>query len=617
MSLQIVDYLIILGFFVLLLSIGYFTGRKGGDDATDYFLSGRKMPWWILGISMVATTFANDTPTLVTDMVRIDGVASNWMWWSFLLTGMLTVFIYAKLWNRSKVMTDNEFYELRYSGKAATFLRGFRSIYLGFFYNVIVIAGSCLAFIKMAGILLGVNPATALVVSSIIIIVYSTIGGLKSILWAGLLEFTLSMGGAIIAAIYIVNSPEVSGLAGLLSHPNVSGKLDLLPSIDQPDIFLSVFLIPITIQWWAAWYPGSEPGGGGFIVQRMLSAKNEKHAVGATFFFNFMHYAVRPWPWILVALASLIVFPDLKSMENEFPGVDPYYVQNDIAYYAMLKRFLPVGILGLVVTSLISAYMSTVASLLNWGSSCLVNDVYKRFVNPNANGKRLVWVGRFSSGILMLCSVLLAVVLQNALQAFHYLLMIGAGTGLIYLLRWFWWRINALSELVAMIAAAFFSIIFIVLENVAQYNDDKSRIVVLGYEMAMAYWNVLKFTGIVFLTTASWLIVTLASKPTDEVTLRSFYSKIIPGGRGWKPVLDRAKAGGIELVKQKNLKWDVPTGLLCMVLGCVIIYSVLFSVGNYLYGKNLLGTIFLALALVSTIFFIRFWSRLTSLDNPN
>ncbi|HRO97498.1 MAG TPA: hypothetical protein PLY79_10580, partial [Ferruginibacter sp.] len=332
---------------------------------------------------------------------------------------------------------------------------------------------------------------------------------------------------------------------------------------------------------------------------------------------NFMHYAVRPWPWILVALASLIIFPDLKSMQNEFPGVDPYYVQNDIAYYAMLKRFLPVGILGFVVASLISAYMSTVASLLNWGSSCLVNDVYKRFIHPKANGRRMVWVGRFSSGILMLCSILLAVVLQNALQAFHYLLMIGAGTGLIYLLRWFWWRINALSELSAMVAAAFFSIIFIVLENVAQYNDDKSRIVVLGYEMAMAYWNVVKFTGIVFLTTVSWLIVTFASKPTDEDTLRSFYSKIIPGGRGWKAVLDRAKASGIELVKQKNLKWDVPTGLVCMVLGCVIIYSVLFSVGNYLYGRNLLGTIFLALFLVSTIFFIRFWSRLTSLDDTN
>ncbi len=614
MSLHFVDYLIILTFFVLLLSIGYLTGRKSGDDATDYFLSGRKMPWWILGISMVATTFANDTPTLVTDMVRVDGVASNWMWWSFLLTGMLTVFIYAKLWNRSKVMTDNEFYEIRYSGKAATFLRGFRSIYLGFFYNVIVIAGSSLAFIKMSGILLGVSPTTALIVSSVIILVYSTIGGLKSILWAGLLEFTLSMGGAVVAAIYIVNAPEVSGLGNLLSHPNVSNKLDLIPSIDQPDIFLSVFLIPITIQWWAAWYPGSEPGGGGFIVQRMLSAKNEKHAVGATFFFNFMHYAVRPWPWILVALASLIIFPDIKSMQAAFPDVDPYYVQNDIAYYAMLKKFLPVGILGLVVTSLISAYMSTVASLLNWGSSCLVNDVYKRFVNPKAKDQQLVWVGRFSSVVLMVCSVLLAVVLQNALQAFHYLLMIGAGTGLIYLLRWFWWRINAMSELSAMIAAAFFSMIFIVFENVATYDSNKENIVVFGYEMAIAYWNVFKFTSIVLLTTLSWLAVTFITKPTDDQTLRSFYTKIVPGGRGWKPVLDKAKADGIGITKQKNLKWDVPTGLLCMVLGCIIIYSVLFSIGNFLYGKHLMGMLFLGVVLVSTIFFIRFWSRLIALD---
>jgi len=316
-----------------------------------------------------------------------------------------------------------------------------------------------------------------------------------------------------------------------------------------------------------------------------------------------------------VALASLIIFPDIKSMQAAFPDVDPYYVQNDIAYYAMLKKFLPAGILGLVVTSLISAYMSSVASLLNWGSSCLVNDVYKRFVHPKANGRRLVWVGRLSSVVLMICSILLALVLQNALQAFHYLLMIGAGTGLIYLLRWFWWRINALSELTSMIAAAFFSIIFIILENAAEYTSDKSRIIVFGYDMAMAYWNVLKFSGIVLLTTLSWLIVTFTTKPTDDETLRSFYAKILPGGRGWKAVLDKARAQGIDIVKHKNLKWDVPTGLLCMVLGCIIIYSVLFSIGNYLYGKNMLGSFFLGLTLVSTIFFIRFWSRLTSLDD--
>ena len=453
MALQTIDWIFVALFFLILLTIGLLAARDAGKNTASFFLSGRNMPWWLLGVSMVATTFSADTPNLVTDMVRTGGVAANWLWWAFLLTGMLTVFVYAKLWNRSKVMTDLEFYELRYSGKMAAFLRGFRAIYLGFFFNVMVIASVSLAFIKIAGVMLGLQPAPALIIAAVVVVIYSGLGGLKSILWTDLFQFSFAMAGAIIAAVYVARSPEIGGLTALFSNPAVAGKLSIIPDISNPELFLSIFLIPIAVQWWAAWYPGAEPGGGGYIAQRMLSAKNESHAVGATLLFNFFHYALRPWPWIIVGLGSLIVFPDIQSMVTAFPDVAEQYIKNDFAYPAMLREFLPAGILGLVVASLIAAFMSTVASQLNWGSSYLVNDFYSRFYNPKATEKQKVAFGRISTITLMVFSVLLALVLQNALQAFQYLLMIGAGTGLIYILRWFWWRVNSYSELSAMVAA--------------------------------------------------------------------------------------------------------------------------------------------------------------------
>lgn len=611
MNLLIIDWIIIVLFFIVLLAIGYIASLNAGKSAANFFLSGRNMPWWLLGVSMVATTFSADTPNLVTDMVRTGGVASNWLWWAFLLTGMLTVFVYAKLWNRSKVMTDLEFYEIRYSGKIAAFLRGFRSIYLGFFFNVMVIASVSLAFIKIAGVMLGLKPAPALIISAVIILFYSTLGGLKSILWTDLFQFGFAMVGAVVAAVYVVKAPEIGSLQTLFEHPRVIGKLNIIPSLSQPDVFLSIFLIPLTIQWWASWYPGSEPGGGGHVAQRMLSAKNENHAVGATLLFNFFHYALRPWPWIIVALASLIIFPDIKSMVEAFPGVDEQYIKNDFAYPAMLKEYLPAGLLGLVVASLIAAYMSTVASLLNLGSSYLVNDFYGRFYKPNATDKQRVAFGRISTITLMFFSVLLALVLQNALQAFQYILMIGAGTGLIYILRWFWWRINAYSELAAMIAAGTFSLVFILLENLALKQFENGMIQIVGIEMSMTYWNIIKFTGIVFLTTISWLTVTFLTKPANDQTLRSFYLKIRPGGNGWKAVVDKAKAEGVTLIKEDDLKWDVPTGLLCMVFGCLLIYSILFSIGNFLYLRTLYGFIFTGIALVSGILLIHFWKKIS------
>jgi solute:Na+ symporter, SSS family len=604
------DWVIIGIFFVVLLSIGYAASFRAGKDTTTFFLSGRNMPWWVLGVSMVATTFSADTPNLVTDMVRTGGVASNWQWWAFLLTGMLTVFVYAKLWSRSKVMTDLEFYELRYSGKMAAFLRGFRAVYLGYFFNVMVIATVSLAFIKIAAVMMGLQPSTALIIASVIVVFYSSLGGLKSILWTDLFQFSFAMFGAVIAAVYVIGSPEVGGLSNLLDHPNVSDKLRLIPSISQPELFVSIFLIPIAVQWWAVWYPGAEPGGGGYVAQRMLAAKNESHAVGATLLFNFFHYALRPWPWILVGLASLVVFPDIASMAAQYPDVPAQYIQNDFAYPAMLREFLPSGLLGLVVASLIAAFMSTTASQLNWGSSYLVNDFYGRFYKPEATEKQRVRFGRVSTVVLMISSILLALVLQNALQAFQYILMIGAGTGLLYILRWFWWRINAYSEVSAMIAAGTFSLMFILVENFVMIRLQDGMVDVFGLQTSMSYWNVIKLLGTVLLTSATWILVTLVTNPVDQPTLRSFYSRIRPGGPGWKHVVDQAEREGVHLVKEDQLKWDVPTGILCMILGTLMIYSLLFTIGYILYG-NYMASISLGLIAVSSGFMLsRYWSKL-------
>ena len=614
MILQPIDWAIVALFFVILLSIGYFASRQAGKSTTNFFLSGRNMPWWLLGVSMVATTFSADTPNLVTDMVRTGGVASNWLWWAFLLTGMVTVFIYAKLWNRSKVMTDLEFYELRYSGKMAAFLRGFRAIYLGFFFNVMVIATVSLAFIKIAGVMLGLQPAPALIIASVVVVFYSGLGGLKSILWTDLFQFSFALFGAVIAAVYVTNSPEVGGLSALFSHPNVVDKLSFIPSISQPELFLSIFLIPLAVQWWSVWYPGAEPGGGGYVAQRMLSAKSEDHAVGATLLFNFFHYALRPWPWIIVALASLIVFPDIQSMTERFPDVATRYVQEDFAYPAMLREYLPAGLLGLVVASLIAAFMSTTASHINWGSSYLVNDFYGRFYNPGATEKQKVTVGRISTVSIMVCSVFLALILQNALQAFQYILMIGAGTGLIYILRWFWWRINAFSEIAAMIAAVSFSLIFIAIENFGIIHFGDGAIEVLGIPSTETYWAMIRFVGVVFLTTATWIIVTLLTKPVNEETLRGFYRKIRPGGPGWKALVDRARSENVELLKEKDLRWDVPTGIMCMILGSISIYSILFAIGNFLYGNLTSGFICIVIMAVSSYLLYRSWNRLKSIN---
>ncbi|HPF64495.1 sodium:solute symporter family protein [Lentimicrobium sp.] len=610
MLLQSVDWIIIAAFFVILLTIGYLASKNASRSAADFFVSGRSMPWWLLGVSMVATTFSCDTPNLVTDMVRQNGVAANWMWWAFLLTGMLTVFIYAKLWNRSKVLTDLEFYEIRYSGKTAAFLRGFRAIYLGFFFNVMVIASVSLAFIKIAAVMLGLSPAIALIIAAVVVVFYSGLGGLKSILYTDLFQFSMAMIGAFGAAWYVTTSPDVGGLQALLSHPDVSGKLSLIPDINQSDVFLSILIVPLAVQWWAAWYPGAEPGGGGYVAQRMLSAKSEKHAMGATLLFNFFHYALRPWPWIIVGLASLIVFPDIASLRTAFPNVPAQFIQHDFAYPAMLARYLPVGFLGLVVASLIAAFMSTVASQVNWGSSYLVNDFYARFLNKSATEKQKVLVGRISTVTLMFFSVLLALVLENALQAFQYMLMIGAGTGLIYILRWFWWRINAFTELTAMVAAGVFSLAFILTENLFLVHTGNGMVELGGITLSFTVWNIVKFIGVVAATSLAWIIVTYLTPPSSDETLQKFYTKIRPGGPGWKAVRAKALTMGIDLQKEDDLRWDVPTGILCMLLGCVAVYSILFSTGFFLYGKTVPALAFLSSGVIASFLLSRTWKKL-------
>ncbi len=393
MVLGLIDWSIIAAVFVISLFIGLWTSRKAGRSSADFFLSGRNMPWWLLGISMVATTFSADTPNLVTDIVRKNGIAGNWAWWAFLLTGMLTVFVYARLWRRSGVQTDLEFYEIRYGGKPAAFLRGFRALYLGVFFNIIIMASVTLAMIKIGSIMLGLSPVNTILIASVITVIYSSLGGLRGVIITDFFQFIIAMIGSVGAAYIILQLPEVGGLEQLLMHPEVNEKLNFFPDFNDSSTLIPLLIIPIAVQWWSVWYPGSEPGGGGYIAQRMLSAKDEKNALGATLLFNVAHYALRPWPWIIIALSSIVVFPDLTSLSAAFPNVPSGTVNDDLAYPAMLT-YLPAGMLGLVIASLIAAYMSTISTHLNWGSSYVVNDFYVRFINPSASDRQQVAVGR-------------------------------------------------------------------------------------------------------------------------------------------------------------------------------------------------------------------------------
>ena len=563
MTLAWIDWAIIAAFLIASLAVGFSVRRRAGQDSGSFFLSGRNLPWWLLGISMVATTFSTDTPNLVTELVRTHGVSGNWMWWAFLITGMFTCFLYARLWRRSGVFTDLEFYELRYSGKAAAAVRAFRSIYLGVFFNVMVIALVTLAAIKIGAVVLGVEPLTTVVVVGLVTLVFSALGGFLGVVITDLILFVVSMVGAVAAAFYTLRLPEVGGLSKLLSHPEVATRMHFFPDLSNTELVVSLLVIPLAVQWWSVWYPGSEPGGGGYVAQRMLAARNEKDAAAAVLLFQVAHYAIRPWPWIIVALASMVVFPDLDSLRTAFPDMDPGIIGHDLAYPAMLT-FLPHGLLGLVMASLVSAYMSTVSTQLNWGASYMVNDLYRRFIEPGATEKRLVVIGRVATALLMLFSGVLALYLESAVQAFQILLTVGAGTGLLFFLRWYWWRISATSEIVAM-AVSFVAALYLQLADLPGWSASEKLILGVG------------------VTTLSWLLASYLGPQTSPEVLRRFYEKIQPGGPGWKPVRDAGAAEG----RGKHGDDSIPRALRNVLLGCVGTYSLLFAIGSGVYGDVL------------------------------
>ena len=598
MELSTLDYSFIIVFFSIVLAIGIIVSKKAGKNTSEFFLSGRTMPWWLLGLSMVATTFSTDTPNLVTDIVRTNGVSGNWVWWAFLITGLLTVFVYAKLWRKSNVNTDLEFYELRYGGPAARFLRKFRAIYLGVIFNVITMSAVTLAAIKIGGIMLGLEPWQTVISAGLITVVFSALGGFKGVVYTDFLLFFVAMAGAIGAAYYLVNIPEVGGIQALMANEHVVDKLSILPDFSNKQALITLFVIPLAVQWWSSWYPGAEPGGGGYIAQRMLAAKNENHAIGATFFFNIMHYALRPWPWILVALASLVVYPDIASIHEAFPTIAEDKLGHDLAYSAMLTK-LPSGLLGLVLASLIAAYMSTISTQLNWGSSYIVYDFYKQQINPNASEKRLVAVGRISTVFLMVFSAALALLLQNALQLFEVLLVFGAGTGLIFILRWFWWRINAWSEITAMFASGIISIVlkftpfgaYLFATDTGVFPD----------------WT--EYIFVVVITTVIWLAATFLTQPESKEVLRSFYMKIQPGGPGWAKVVREAEQDKQRIITTDE-KWSVPAGIFAMLLGCILIYSCMFATGYWIYGYILKASILTGVAIISGLLLARVWNKM-------
>jgi SSS family solute:Na+ symporter len=583
MQLAPIDWVVIVVCLAAAFAPALYFARRASSGTAEFFASGRSAPWWLIGTSMVATTFSTDTPNLVTDFVRTKGVAQNWEWWAFLLTGMMTVFFYARLWRRSGVLTDLEFYELRYSGKSAAFVRGFRAVYLGLFFNCAIMASVTLAAVKIANVMLGWSRLQTVVICGVICIVFSALAGLWGVLASDLIQFAIAMIGVLAAAYVALSQPQVGGLAGLVAKVDPA-TLRLLPDFSDWGLTLSVLVIPLTIQWWSVWYPGAEPGGGSYIAQRMLAAKDEKNALAATLWFNIAHYALRPWPWIIVALCSLLVFPDLADIKTALPHVSEDLIGNDLAYPAMLT-LLPAGLLGLLVASLLSAYVSTMSTHLNWGCSYLVHDLYRRFLNPGASEKKLVWLSRVMTAVLMVVSGATVFLLSTAGEAFHLLLSIGAGTGLIYILRWFWWRINAWSEIAAMAASFSIALTLFIARKAGLELSSHAALV----------WSVA-------LTTVVWVVVTFLTNPTDKETLRRFYRKVRPAGRGWARIIGAEEADGPrDSLSLAFLGW---------VLGCTFVYSALFGTGALLYGHSLQAAVCLTVAAGAGVGLVRVVSRI-------
>jgi len=600
MQLQPFDWAIVAISIAVCFIPALFFARRSGKNTAEYFASGRAVPWWLAGISMVATTFSSETPLLITNMVRQEGIAGNWRWWAFVLTGVATVFFYAQLWRRSGVLTDLEFYELRYSGRAASFVRGFRSIYLGLFFNCFIMASVNLAACKISAVFFGLSRGQTLIAVGLLNVIFAAHSGLWGVLVIDMIQFFIKMGAAIAAAYFALKLPEVGGLSGLvekLSTRRGPGGLDYLSMLpdftNNMDMAVAVFIMPLAVQWWAVWYPGAEPGGGSFIAQRMLASKTEKDALGGTLFFNIAHYVLRPWPWLLVALASVIVYPKLSDIQQAFPNLDPGLIRDDIAYPAMMK-FLPVGWMGLMVGGLIAANSSTVLTLLNWGASYLVHDFYQRFLRPGASEKHYVFAGRLATVGLFLFSSALVFLLESAKDTFDMILQVGAGTGLLYLVRWFWWRVNAWSEVAAMISSFAISVLLLFLRHhhVVRFDTHVQLLITVA------------------LTTVCWLAATFYGPQTDRETLIAFYRKVHPFGPGWEPI--RIAAGITEREAAEAARHEnMPLALLGWTSGCTVIWASLFAVGNFLYGRygyaTALSIVFLVSGLVLIAVIKRLW----------
>jgi solute:Na+ symporter, SSS family len=605
MTLVAFDWLIVVGTILICFVPALFFGKRAGSSTSEFFASGRSVPWWLAGLSMVATTFSSDTPNWVTQQVRQYGVAGNWQWWAMVLTGVATVFFFARLWRRSGVMTDLEFYELRYSGRAASLVRGFRAVYLGLFFNCFIMGMVTLAACKIANVLFGLPPWQTIVICGVLNVVFAAHSGLWGVLVIDMVQFFIKMTAVIAAAYFslkqvarqtgvgesafaglqklveVLGSQQVNFTPGsqpVLSPIDGGGQplLDMMPNFAMTDLALMIFIVPIAIGWWANWYPGAEPGGGSYIAQRMLASKSEKDSLGGTLFFNLAHYVLRPWPWIITALCSIIVFPELKDIQAAFPAADPRLIGHDSAFPAMLK-FLPVGFAGLMMGGLIAANSSTILTHLNWGASYLVHDFYRRFIRPDASEKHYVAVGRLCTVLLYVVAAFLSLMLDSAQEAFEILISIGAGTGLLYLLRWFWWRINAWTEVVAMVSSFAVSVFFFAMRK-------------SGNALPFAYTVLFS----VAFTTICWLIAAYVTAPTSRERLIEFYRKVHPSGPGWRVIRE---AAGIREAEAARHSDPMGKAMLGWISGCLTIWMSLFAIGNFLYGR-------MGLALLQTAIFV-------------
>jgi solute:Na+ symporter, SSS family len=632
MHLHAIDWVIVFASLSVCFIPALFFGRRSGQSTTEFFASGRAVPWWLAGLSMVATTFSSDTPNLVTDIVRRNGVAGNWVWWAFTLTGVATVFFYARLWRRSSVMTDLEFYEIRYSGKAAGLVRGFRSVYLGFFFNCIIMATVNLAACKIANVLFGLPRWQTLLIIFVLNVAFAAVTGLWGVLVIDMIQFFIKMTAVIAAAYFAVK--YVGGLGTMVSTlsaktgPNGLHYLNILPDFKNNwDIALAVFIMPIAVQWWAVWYPGAEPGGGSYIAQRMLASKSEKDALGSVLFFNVAHYVLRPWPWILVGLCSIIVYPQLSDIQAAFPHLDPTMLGHDIAYPAMLK-FLPVGFIGLMVGGLIAANSSTILTHLNWGASYLVHDFYRRFIKRDATEKHYVAAGRIATVGLFVCASGLVFVLDTAKDSFDIILQVGAGTGLLYLVRWFWWRVNAWCEVIAMCgsfvvsagilvinrlhAAAIKPLLLAALQTLHDNQPDQVKVMLKGALVKLPALPPYIATHVALLmtiaiTTVCWITAAFLAPKTDRRTLVEFYKKVRPFGPGWGWVRREA---GVSIADTRTRHENIPLALVGWTTGVAMIWSALFTVGNFLYGRLNNAFALLAVFIVSGAILLRVVNRL-------